>query len=319
VGLLKQAVEMFQQLSDEECNDYDLLKTSLLKWYRLTEGGFRVRFKQARKETNESMGTFVGRLGRYFDGWVKMAKLKENYHDVRELILKDQLFYTFPREVQMFVKEKGHQDLEAMMKNAEDYIVAHGLDRHEGRESRPLSKPNDRDQRSHYHPIRSHSENFRGVQNRQRFERQKPVNSLSGTNVQGRDKYPPNPNFRGNQPHNFQGQRQESCENPNYGGFVNRPPIVCYSCGSQGHKSNVCPVSRSHQGQVTCQTAAAESIMPNQSNNEWQNFEIGHEMRSNCEPVYHLQYERSGDGEMQVRESGDRVYRIDRGLKDRNQ
>jgi hypothetical protein len=57
-----------------------------------------------------------------------MAKLKENYHDVRELILKDQLFYTFPwkREVQMFFKEKGHQDLEAMMKNAEDYIVAHG-------------------------------------------------------------------------------------------------------------------------------------------------------------------------------------------------
>jgi hypothetical protein len=125
-----------------------------------------------------------------------------------------------------------------------------------------------------------------------------------GTNVQGRDKYPPNSNFRGNQSHNFQGQRQESRENPNYGGFANRPPTVCYSCGSPGHKSNACPESRSRQGQVTRQTAAAVSIMPN---DEWQNFEIGHEMRSNCEPGNHLQYERSGEGEMQVRESGDRV------------
>jgi hypothetical protein len=70
-----------------------------------------------------------------------------------------------------------------------------------------MNKPKDRDQRSHYHPARSHSENFRGVQNRQRFGRQKPVSSLSGTNVQGRDKYPPNSNFRGNQPQNFQSQR----------------------------------------------------------------------------------------------------------------
>jgi hypothetical protein len=182
---------------------------------------------------------------------------------------------------------------------------AHELDRHEGRESRPLSKPNDRDQRSHYHTVRSHSENFRGVQNRQMFERQKPVNSLSGTNVQGRYKYPPNTNFRGNQPHNFQGQRQESRENLNYGGFENRPPIVCYSCGSPGHKSNVCPESRSHQGQVTRQTAVAVSITPNQNNTDSQDFEIGHEMRSNCELVNRLQYERSGDGEIQVRESGD--------------
>jgi hypothetical protein len=58
----------------------------------------------------------------------------------------------------------------------------------------------------------------------------------------------------------------------------------------------------SRQGQVTHQTAAAVSIMPNQNNTEWQDFEIGHEMKSNCRSDNRFQYDRSGDGEMLVSE-----------------
>ena len=40
------ALDVYQRLADDEVDDYDVLKAQLLKRFRLTEGGYRKRFKQ---------------------------------------------------------------------------------------------------------------------------------------------------------------------------------------------------------------------------------------------------------------------------------
>jgi len=40
-----QALEVYQRMTDEDVGDNNLLKNSLLKRFRLTEGGYRKRFK----------------------------------------------------------------------------------------------------------------------------------------------------------------------------------------------------------------------------------------------------------------------------------
>jgi len=39
------AVEVYQRLADKEVDDYEVLKVQLLTRFRLTEGGYRKKFK----------------------------------------------------------------------------------------------------------------------------------------------------------------------------------------------------------------------------------------------------------------------------------
>jgi len=48
------ALDVYQRISDEDDGDNDLLKNSLLKRFRLTERGYRKRFKSVRIEVGET-------------------------------------------------------------------------------------------------------------------------------------------------------------------------------------------------------------------------------------------------------------------------
>jgi len=102
----------------------------LRKRYRLTEGGFRSRFRKARCQEKEPLKDFQYRLECYFDNWVKMSEVGQTYEGVKSLTVKDQLFFTVPQEVQLRVKEKGKQKLDEVVRNATNYIEAHGMDIH---------------------------------------------------------------------------------------------------------------------------------------------------------------------------------------------
>ena len=43
-----QASDVYQRMSDHDVGEYQILKENLLKRFRLTEGGYRKRFKQSR-------------------------------------------------------------------------------------------------------------------------------------------------------------------------------------------------------------------------------------------------------------------------------
>ena len=60
-----QALDMYQRMTDEDVGDYELLKNSLLKRFRLTEGDYRKRFKSLKIEVDETAEHFVNRLKKY--------------------------------------------------------------------------------------------------------------------------------------------------------------------------------------------------------------------------------------------------------------
>jgi len=64
-----QALDVYQRMTDEDVGDYDLLKNSLLKRFRLTERGYRKRFKNVRIEVGETAEQFVDRLKKYLTKW----------------------------------------------------------------------------------------------------------------------------------------------------------------------------------------------------------------------------------------------------------
>jgi len=48
------ALDVYQRMSDRDVENYEMLKTNLLKRFRFTEGGYRKRFKQSRLKPGET-------------------------------------------------------------------------------------------------------------------------------------------------------------------------------------------------------------------------------------------------------------------------
>ena len=60
------ALEVYSRMPLEDTNDYDKLKSALLKRFQMTEEGYRVRFRTSRPEKSETPSQFAGRLSSYF-------------------------------------------------------------------------------------------------------------------------------------------------------------------------------------------------------------------------------------------------------------
>jgi len=76
-------------LSAEEIDNYESLKTQLLKRFRLTEGGYRKKFKMSKLEVGETPEQFVERLNRYLVKWYEMAGYDDDYDGLKSLIIRD--------------------------------------------------------------------------------------------------------------------------------------------------------------------------------------------------------------------------------------
>jgi len=121
-----QALDVYQRMSDDDVGEYDLLKNSLLKRFRLTEGGYRKRFKSVRIEVGETAEQFVDRLKKYLTKWREMAGFDATYEGLQNMILRDQFFITCHKPLQTFLKEKGKLNLKEMTQAVDNYVEARG-------------------------------------------------------------------------------------------------------------------------------------------------------------------------------------------------
>src|ERR1043165_6820435 len=120
------ALEVYQRLNSTEAQDYNCLKDQLLRRFRLTEDGYRQRFRNSRIEIGETCSQFFQRLRRYIQQWLTMAGFEKDYEGLENLILRDQFFLTCSMELKTFLTEKGKINVKEMLTHAVSYIEAHG-------------------------------------------------------------------------------------------------------------------------------------------------------------------------------------------------
>src|SRR6218665_3165811 len=70
-SLKGQALEVHERMKAEDAQDYEKLKVELLKRFRLTEGGYRKKFKGAVREKDERTVQFGERIAGYLDKWLQ--------------------------------------------------------------------------------------------------------------------------------------------------------------------------------------------------------------------------------------------------------
>jgi len=114
------ALQIIQSLSQEERLDYEAIKLALRQRFRCTEGYYRKQFKTDRTRPGESQKSLVDRITLYLRRWVEMSGLTE-------LIVRHSYFLSQSREIQMFLKEAGTQNLKEMMARCQNYREAHNI------------------------------------------------------------------------------------------------------------------------------------------------------------------------------------------------
>jgi len=107
------ALDVNSMMSKDDVNDYEKLKTALLKRYQLTADGFRKRFT---------------RIGNTLQHWIDLAKAAETYDGVKKLFIEEQYLRTCPKEMATHLKEGKPETLHDLAERAETYLQAHSSD-----------------------------------------------------------------------------------------------------------------------------------------------------------------------------------------------
>lgn len=116
------AREAYSRMSTADAGSYDQVKQCILERYDLTAEVYRRKFRNSRKQSDESFREWGNRARRYFERWVGSAINSAN--DLVELMLVEQLITNMTPELQVWIREHQPKDMKELTDLAEAYRLA---------------------------------------------------------------------------------------------------------------------------------------------------------------------------------------------------
>jgi len=97
---------------------YDKLKEGLLKRFKLSEGGYRSRFKKSRLENGETPEQFVERIRKYLRKWREMANFEETYRERSVLLDMSKRLTNIPERAGQIGSEANDRKIDELYRSA---------------------------------------------------------------------------------------------------------------------------------------------------------------------------------------------------------
>ena len=123
--VIGKAREIYTQLSLEQSSDYDKVKELILKAYELVPEVFRQKFRNCRKENDQTHVEFARTKEQLFDIWCSSKKIGSDYPKLRQLMLVEEFKRCINSDVKSFLDEKEIETLEKAARLADDYTLTH--------------------------------------------------------------------------------------------------------------------------------------------------------------------------------------------------
>ena len=121
------ALEVVHRMKVEDSMSFEKVKEELLRKFRHTKEGFRLRFRTVKPEKGEMPDQFVTKIANYCDRWIELSKVEQTYEGLRNLIICEQFMNCCGKEMLPYLKEKECITVEQVMKWSRTYVQAHGL------------------------------------------------------------------------------------------------------------------------------------------------------------------------------------------------
>ena len=123
--VIGKARELYTQLSLEQSSDYDKVKEVILKAYELVPEAYRQKFRNCRKEHEQTHVEFARTKEQLFDRWCSSKKIGSDYPKLRQLMLVEEFKRCINSDVKSFLDEKEVETLEKAARLADDYTLTH--------------------------------------------------------------------------------------------------------------------------------------------------------------------------------------------------
>ena len=122
--LIGKAREIYTQLGVEQSHHYETVKELILKGYELVPEAYRQKFRNCKKDSNQTHVEFARNKEQLFDRWCCSKKIDQNYDKLRQLVLVEEFKRCIQSDVKTFLDEKQVETLEAA-RLADDYYLTH--------------------------------------------------------------------------------------------------------------------------------------------------------------------------------------------------
>ena len=123
--VIGKAREIYTQLSLEQSSDYEKVKELILKAYELVPEAYRQKFRNCRKENDQTHVEFARTKEQLFDRWCSSKKIGSDYPKLRQLMLVEEFKRCINSNVKSFLDEKEVENLEKAARLADDYSFTH--------------------------------------------------------------------------------------------------------------------------------------------------------------------------------------------------
>ncbi|KAG0429675.1 hypothetical protein HPB47_023396, partial [Ixodes persulcatus] len=116
------------RLTDEQFSDYDCVKASLLKRYKLSTEAYHQKFRNGKKEPSQSYADFAYTLRANMVEWLKSSGVFGDHDKVIEMLCLEQFLWSIPLSVMDCVKFKPEvTTAEKAAELADAYELRHQL------------------------------------------------------------------------------------------------------------------------------------------------------------------------------------------------
>ena len=123
--VIGKAREIYTQLSLEQSSDYDKVKELILKGYELVPEAYRQKFRDCRKEHDQTHVEFARTKEQLFDRWCSSKKVGSDHAKLRQLMLVEEFKRCINSDVKSFLDEKEVETLDLAARLADDYSLTH--------------------------------------------------------------------------------------------------------------------------------------------------------------------------------------------------
>ena len=117
--------ESYIQLGVEQSHHYETVKELILKGYELVQEAYRQKFRDCKKDYNQTHVEFARSKEQLFDRWCCSKKKDQNYDKLRQLVLVEEFKRCIQSDVKTFLDEKQVETLEETARLADDYYLTH--------------------------------------------------------------------------------------------------------------------------------------------------------------------------------------------------
>ena len=120
--LLKgQARLAYSRMEEEEAEDYDSLKKTLLEKYQLDDEAYRKKFRTTKKSHKETYKEYASLLTLWCERWISLANRDESVEELKDLMVQEQFLSSLPFELQVFIKDRKPESARKMAELATEY------------------------------------------------------------------------------------------------------------------------------------------------------------------------------------------------------